>query len=141
MARKFGFVIYLSAHFVETFLRFTFILPKVNTGFIAWLQPIRHSDRGGLEVTHQTAVRKLPRSIPGSDKDLCVCFYFCVFTPFVKNTIFVIKFCNFLCNFNSFSIPNIQHLWPIIRVSRYSIFKDDECFVALYVNKCVYYIM
>jgi len=32
---------------------------------------------GGSEVTHQTAVREVPCSIPGSGKDFNVAFLFC----------------------------------------------------------------
>ena len=40
-----------------------------------------------------------------------------VFLNFVQNTLFVTHFCNFVCNANLFSTPNIfQDLWPIIRV-------------------------
>jgi len=55
-------------------------------------------------------------------------FVFCCWyvLPFCQKAIFVMKFCIFFRNVNSFSILNIlQNLCPIIRVSRYrpSIFK------------------
>jgi len=34
---------------------------------------------GGPEVTHRTAVPQVPGSIPGSDKDIYVCFFCLVF--------------------------------------------------------------
>jgi len=56
---------------------------------------------------------------------LCCCFC-CVFTILSKNTLFATQFCNFICNFNLFSIlVLLQDLWPIIRLWRYrpSLFK------------------
>ena len=73
---------------------------------------------GGAEVTFPLWVREVSGSIPGSGKGFDFRFGgFCVFTFLSKNTWFVTKYCNSLCNVNLFSILNIlQDLWPIIRV-------------------------
>ena len=39
----------------------------INIDTVSWL--------GGPEVTYQTAVPQVPGSIPGSDKDIYVCFF------------------------------------------------------------------
>ena len=68
------------------------------------------SCRGGLEVTHQTAVGEVTGSISNSGKDCyrfcyfcCWCFYFCL------NTWFVMQFCNSFCNVDLFRILYILH--------------------------------
>jgi len=78
---------------------------------------------GGAVVTHPLWVQEVPGSIPGSVKGfyvwffvLLLCFYF-----FVQNTVFIAKYCNSFYNVNLFRIFNVlQHLWPIIKVKRYS---------------------
>jgi len=82
----------------------------------------------GAVVTHQLWEQEVPGSISGSGKGfyvwffvLLLCFYFLSI-----NTLFVTKFCNSFCNANLYSILNIlQDLWPIIRVDRPSIFKQE----------------
>ena len=73
---------------------------------------------GGREVTIQTAVEKVSDSIPGSSKDVYVCFFVFVII-FVNKFIIYMQLCKFFCNASSFRKRNIlQCLWPIIRVLR-----------------------
>jgi len=102
--------IYVSTHYLDTVEKLDFN------------QYVQLGQHGGVEVTHQTAVRELPVSILGSCKYFCLlfgllllCFYFVVQNPY-----FVMKICNSLCNVNSFSVLDIlQYLWPMIWVSRF----------------------
>jgi len=51
-------------------------------------------------VTHPIWVREFPGSIPGYGKGFLWIF---VFLLFVRNTLFVIIICNFVCNVNLFN--------------------------------------
>jgi len=73
----------------------------------------------GLYVTHQTALPEVPGSIPGSDKDLYVCFFwfvvvvFNIWTPKWRS-LFVKQFCNSFCNVALISILNIlRSMWSV----------------------------
>ena len=58
----------------------------------------------GADVTHPTAVREVPGSIPGPGRIYCLLVVFVFYIFFVKNTLFVMKYGNSFCNIYSFSI-------------------------------------
>ena len=75
---------------------------------------------GGLDVTHPTWVQKVPCSFPSYGKDVWSFLLKLCFHIFFQNTLFFTFFLNFFCNSCSCSFFNLlQHLWRIIRVSRY----------------------
>ena len=79
------------------------------------------------EVTLQTAMQKVPGSIPGSGKDIDVYFFVLLFLFFVPNPYLHIFLQFLFAMLIHYSIVMIQHkLWPITRVYDLASLTIDE---------------
>jgi len=59
---------------------------------------------GGVEITHRIAVRDVPVQCPALSRVSMFVLVLLLRVTFLFKTHFVMKFCNFFCNFNSFRI-------------------------------------
>ena len=102
VARKFGFVC------------LCFDQLRWNSS-IVWLQSIRSVASGAKGNTPDWGCKSLRVQFLALVRIFMLSFLFVVFLIYLsKNNIIYRKLCNFFCNVNTY--------WPIIRVSRYSVF-------------------